>query len=230
MAKVPTKPFTFEIKESLTAELNRLIVEGHYDSLSQIVRAALEVYRFHQFRPSKDNSSQLSVRLPEDVRSKILATGEKYGCTHAEIIRVALESFIFSASGEAKNKPETSQHMPTKKVAKKVVKKAAAKKAPAKKVVAKKAAVKKAPAKKVVAKKAPAKKVVKKVAKKAAKKTMPKKAVKKTVVKKVVKKAPAKKAVAKKAPAKKVVAKKAPAKKAPAKKAVAKKAAAKKKP
>ncbi len=214
--KVTTAPLTFDLGKRLQKKVELYQAKSGLRFKSEIIRQAVSQYDFNQFENQKQDHAQVSVRLPEDLKAKLIRVAKSKKISVGRLIRAAVESL--PDQPDSHFSPQNTNTMPAKKntakksVAKKPAAKKAVKKAAAKKVVAKKATAKKAPAKKAVAKKAPAKKA-------AAKKSS-------------VKKAAAKKPATKKAPAKKkVAAKKAPAKKAPAKKAVkkvAKKASAKK--
>jgi hypothetical protein len=113
----------------------------------------------------------MSVRLPPQVRAKLLKVARQKGVSVGELLRVALEKLPASLAGLGTNtKTVTVENMKKaakKKAAKKVAKKPAKKKAAKK---AKKKAAKKKPAKKKAAKKAAKKPAKKKAAKKAKKK------------------------------------------------------------
>ncbi len=192
--KVITAPLTFDLGKSLQKKLELYQAKTGLRFKSEIIRQAVSQYDFNDFETQKQDHAQVSVRLPEDLKSKLIRTAKSKKISVGKLIRAAVDDLL--------DQPVTTHSSPPK-TNTMAVKKSTAKKSVAKKPAAKKA-VKKTAAKKVVAKKAPAKKA----------------AVKKAAAKKpATKKAPAKKAAAAKKPA----AKKAAAKKPAAKKTAAKK-------
>lgn len=196
-------PLTFDIKSDLLNRLNQYSKSANIYSLSTIVRESIQNFEFKNFDvPTKDHK-QISVRLSETDKKKLIKISRHKCVSIGELLRAALEAFMKSSPKTITSKNKTT---PTKKMKKstfankpKAVKKSIAiaiqknSKTAAKPKAVKKAAtksVKKAATKatkKVAAKKAApksAKKVATKAVKKAAAKTVKKVAVKKAAVKK----------------------------------------------
>ena len=179
MSSGKTSPLTFDLQQDLLEKLKKLQHRTGARSLSEVVRYAISVLNVAEMDLGSSTRQQISVRLSDDLRQRLVRLSKQKKVSLGELLRAALDSL---PSELPDFNPETT--MPKKKATKK-------------KVATKKVA-KKAPAKKAVKKKVAAKKPVKKVAKKAAKKKVAKKAVKKAVKKKVAKKAAKKKAAKKK--------------------------------
>ncbi|MCH8475968.1 MAG: hypothetical protein LAT55_12165 [Opitutales bacterium] len=213
LKKTSSSPLTFNIEDSLLQKLNRLQKEFSLGSKSNLIRSALAKFDSSTYKGGdKTPQKQISVRLEEPLKKKLLSLSKKRKVSLGKILRDVLSDLSgetlasFTPTPKTTKKTVTAKKTSSKKktaarktvrksVAKKATKKVAAKKA-VKKAVAKKAA-KKAPAKKATAKKVAAKKATKKVAAKKATKKVARKAVKKTAAKKAVKKTAAKKAVKK---------------------------------
>lgn len=175
-------PLTFDLEEELLKKMQAYQRAVAARSISAVIRAALEHFDFNSFKASSSTHYQLSVRLPEDLKGKLINISDRKNVSIGELIRTAVKYLC-----EHKKQPQINKAMATTTTAKKtaVKKKPAAKKPAAKKAAAKKPAVKKAAAKKPAVKKPAAKKT-------AAKKPAAKKpAVKKTAVKKTAAKKPA---------------------------------------
>lgn len=143
-------PITFEIQEELLLKLKNYQKLSNSNSVSEVIRQALMDFNFNTFKHTAIPHRQISVRLPENLKTRLTNFSTKKRVSIGELLRVAIESLCLHQPKPQAKKPMA---MPT---VKKVVKKATKK-------VAKKA-TKKAPAKKA------AKKTVKKAAKKVAKK------------------------------------------------------------
>ena len=171
--KKPVSPLTFELKEELLYKLNDFKIKYDARSVSEVIRLALATYNFNHYQPVDEVQRQISVRLPDDLKSELIKRSKQSGVSIGELLRAAIDD-LFSNPPKGVKLTQSNSHMAQKKSAKKKV----AKKKVAKKVPAKKSAVKKKVAKKA-AKKVAKKKVAKKVAKKkAAKKVAKKKAAK----------------------------------------------------
>lgn len=165
------RPLTFDVSSSLYQSLQKLQNLRGEDSLSTVIRQAIQSFNFHTFKGSQEPHKQLSVRLPENLKIKLLKFSRDKKVSMGELLRATLEA-LQDANRLTQNR---SKPMATSKVTTKTATKAAPKKAATKAV-----------------------KTVKKVVKKATKPTV-KKAVKKVVAKKATKKATTvKKTVAKK--------------------------------
>lgn len=150
-------PITFEIQEELLSKLKNYQKVTNANSVSEVIRHSLTAFNFNSFKHNPVQQKQISVRLPENLKSRLTTFSTKKRVSIGELLRVAIESLCLHSP-----KPQTKKVMAISTV-KKVVKKAA----------------KKAATKKTVAKKA-----IKKVAKKAVKKSAAKKVAKKTAAKK----------------------------------------------
>lgn len=150
-------PITFEIQEELLSKLKNYQKLTKANSVSEVIRYSLNAFNFNAFKHNPIQQKQISVRLPENLKSRLTVFSTKKRVSIGELLRVAIENLCLHSP-----KPQTKKVMAISTI-KKVVKKAAKKAAGVKK------AVKKTPAKKAV-KKTAAKKAVKKTVKKAAKK------------------------------------------------------------
>lgn len=201
MQSTVVAPVTFETTASIEKKLERYRGRGCADTLSALVRIAVDYFDFQSYQPEDAGRRQVSVRLPANTRDYLVRLSRHKRASVGELLRAALVSLPDKPPQgiSGKTTKPTGDTMPT------------ATKAPAKKAAVKKPAIKKAPAlkkpaAKPAAKKAPAKKAA------APKAAAPKAAAKKAPAKKA---APAAKTVAKAAAAPKKVAvkKAAPAKK-----------------
>lgn len=150
-------PITFEIQEQLFSKLKSYQKVTNANSVSEVIREALNAFNFTAYKHIPIKQKQISVRLPENLKSRLILFSTKKHVSIGELLRVAIESLCLHLP-----KPQTKKVMAistikkvvkkaAKKAAKKTVKKAAAKKTvkkAAKKTVAKKTAAKKATAKK----------------------------------------------------------------------------------
>lgn len=199
--KPVSSPLTFDLGPDLQAKLEAYQSVLGRRSTSSIIRFAIKHFPFERFCNEEQPRKQISVRLPLELKEKLIHYSELKSVSVGELLRAALGSLPEKPNQDLINQILNTT-MATKKNKTKAVKKSVAKKkaAPKKKVAAKKAVKKAAPKKKAAAKKA-------------AKKAAPKKKAAKKAAKKAVKKA-AKKAAPKKAAPKKKAAKKKAAKKA----------------
>lgn len=230
-AKPSSSPLTFDLGHDLQSKLQHYEKKLGPRSTSSIIRFALENFSFERYTNEEKPHKQISVRLPLELKQRLIRFSDKKSVSVGELLRAALTALPENPpqdltqqihdSTMATKKTKTST---PKKSAKKAVKKTAKKptKKTAKKAAPKKTVKKAAPKKKAVKKAAPKKKATKKAAKKSA----VKKAAKKTTK---AKKAPSKKAAKKAAPKKTASKKKAAPKKKAVKKAATKTAAKKKK-
>lgn len=161
MTKAPQKsaPITFEIQEELFAKLKNYQKASKSNSVSEVIRDSLEAFNFNAFKHTPTENRQISVRLPENLKSRLTTFSTKKHVSIGELLRVAIEDLCLHQPKPQAKKPMMST---IKKVVKKATKKAAKKttKKATKKTAAKKA-TKKTPAKKAT-KKTAAKKVAKK--------------------------------------------------------------------
>ncbi len=171
LKNIYNRPLTFDVSLSLYQDLQKLQNLRGEHSISTLIRQAIQTFNFHTFEGHKAPHKQLSVRLPENLKQKLLKFSRDKKVSMGELLRATLEA-LQDANRLTQNR---SKPMATSKVTTKTATKAAPKKAAAKVV-----------------------KTVKKIVKKVTKPTV-KKAVKKTVAKKATKKATTvKKTVAKK--------------------------------
>ena len=151
MTQVATSPLTFDLHQDLLIKLQQLQRQNGARSISEVVREALAVFNPGRLSAKSKKHRQISVRLPNELRSHLTQLSRKYKLSAGEILREAL---LEISKVDPTFNPKTKT-MPKKKVTKKKAPAKAVRKAPAKKKAVKKA-VKKA------AKKAPAKKAAKK--------------------------------------------------------------------
>lgn len=169
------RPLTFDISFSLYQSLQALQHSLGESSISSVIRQAIKHFNFKTFEGQKNPHKQLSVRLPDPLKLKLVKHSQDKKVSMGELLRATLEALQdTNRLNQTRSKPMATTK-PSTTTAKKAVKKAVTK----------------------------AVKAVKKVVKKATKATKPtvKKAAKKAVAKKATttkKAAPAKKAVAKK--------------------------------
>lgn len=148
-------PITFEIQEELLSKLKHYQKVTNSHSLSEVIRQSLTAFNFNSYKHSRIPHKQISVRLPENLKSRLTSFSTKKQVSIGELLRVAIENLcLHSPKPQAKKTMAVTVKKVAKKAAKKVAKKAT------KKTAAKKAT------KKTAAKKTPAKKVAKKAAKK----------------------------------------------------------------
>ena len=171
MSSKKSTPLSFDLQQDLFGKLKEIQRQTGARSISEVVRYAVSQIDASELKLSNASHRQISVRLPDKLRQRLVKLSKQQKVSLGELLRAALDSLPDQPTGF---NPETI--MPKKKATKK-------------KVAAKKKVVRKAPARK----KAVKKKAVKKTVKKAVKK----KAVKKKVAKKAPKKKAAKKKVAK---------------------------------
>lgn len=184
-------PLTFDIQDDLLSILNNFIKKSGIKSKSAAIRHAIEHYSFSKFKSSSRTHKQLSVRLPEAIKTKLLMLSRDKQVSIGELLRATIEALPSAPKNQITSNPSKKPMAVKKKTtkAKKAVKKTVkkAKKAVKKTVAKAKKAVKKASSpKKTTKKKVATKKTAKKVAtKKVAKKAAPKKT---TVKRKTAKK------------------------------------------
>lgn len=185
-------PVTFEIEQQLLSKLKRFQQQTKTNSLSEIIRYALNSFKFESFKNTVTINKQISIRLPQSLKDELSKFSTKKKVSIGELLRAAIQNLCLQSPNNQKTKAMIMAITTPKRPAarKPVAKKVAVKKATAKKTTAvKKPVAKKPAAKKPVAKKATVKKAVAK--KPATKATVKKTAVKKTAVKKTAAKKPA---------------------------------------
>lgn len=138
-------PLTFDVGIDLLKRLQAIQSKIGAASLSAVVRYAIEHFNFNQFEGANKAHKQLSVRLPSDMKKRLLRLSRDKHVSIGELLRATLE-----ALPGAPKITQTSQPMTVKKTTKKKVTKTVKK--TAKKKVAKKA-TKKVAKKKTAAKK-----------------------------------------------------------------------------
>jgi len=162
--KTTTTPLTFDLGADLQAKLQtyqRLIGAR---STSSVIRYAIQQFSFSSYSSQDEPHRQLSVRLPDNLKEKLLHFSKQKSVSVGELLRAALGALPdqpnqdlinhildTTMATKKKNAKAVKKAAPKKKVAvKKAVKKAAPKKKAAVKKAAKKAAPKKKAAKKAV--------------------------------------------------------------------------------
>ncbi len=180
-------PVTFEIEQKLLSKLKQFQQQTKTNSLSEIIRYALNSFKFESFKNTITVNKQISIRLPKSLKDELSRFSTKKKVSIGELLRAAIQNLCLQSPNNPKTKAMIMAITTPKRTAarKPVAKKVAVKKTTAKKTVAKKPAAKKPAAKKATVKKAVAKKP-------AAKKATVKKTVaKKTTAKKTAARKPA---------------------------------------
>ena len=169
---ISNRPLTFDVSLPLYQGLQALQHSLGYNSLSGLIRQAINDFNFKRFEGGPVPHKQLSVRLPANLKLQLVKYSQDKQVSMGELLRATLEALQdANRLNQTRSKPMATTK-PSTTTAKK--------------------AVKKAPTKAVKAVKKVVKKITKPTVKKAAKKAVAKKA---TTTKKA---APAKKAAAKK--------------------------------
>ncbi|WP_404423088.1 ribbon-helix-helix protein, CopG family [Nibricoccus sp. IMCC34717] len=89
-ASIPS-PLTFDLPVSLIDKLSGVGKKLGLDSTSEVVRLAISEFDFAEFESAAEEHRQISVRLPEDQKSKLTKLAKKKKVSVGELLRVAIE-------------------------------------------------------------------------------------------------------------------------------------------
>lgn len=136
-------PLTFDIGQELFQQLSQFLKSSTMHSVSDVVRIAVDSYPFDKFQPADKDQKQVSVRVSDEHKRKLLKISRQKDASIGVLLRTALTAILTTPK-----KIINSNHKPTpmvtmKKSTTKKVKTTAAKKAvkkAVKKVTKKKAA------------------------------------------------------------------------------------------
>ncbi|MDX2186349.1 MAG: ribbon-helix-helix protein, CopG family [Opitutaceae bacterium] len=84
-------PLTFDLPVSLIDKLSAVEKKLGLGSTSEVVRLAISEFDFADFESSAEEHRQISVRLPDDQKSKLTKLAKKKSVSVGELLRVAIE-------------------------------------------------------------------------------------------------------------------------------------------
>ena len=91
-AKTKTSaPLTFELPESLIAQIIRARKGHGLGSASEVVRLAVARFDLNGFKPARERHTQISVRIAGSMRAALRRTAKQKDASIGELIRAALE-------------------------------------------------------------------------------------------------------------------------------------------
>ena len=94
-------PLTFDLPESLIARIARTKKNRQLATASEVVRLALAQFDLNEFKPPQDPHSQISVRIPFNLRATLRRTAKQKDASIGQLVRAALEALPEKASGSA---------------------------------------------------------------------------------------------------------------------------------
>ncbi len=83
-------PLTFDLPVSSIAKLAAIKKKLGLRSASAVVRLAIESYDFDAFQSSNEKHRQISVRLPEQMKTKLAKFAAKKNASAGALLRVAI--------------------------------------------------------------------------------------------------------------------------------------------
>lgn len=93
--KTPTAiPLTFDLNPALLHELQAEQKRAGQRSVSEIVRAAVAEFDAGSYYPEKDKHRQVSVRIPDADRRKLVRTAKARKVSIGEVVRAALAQHL----------------------------------------------------------------------------------------------------------------------------------------
>ena len=105
MAKKSTSsasPLTFDLPEPLIAKIASAKKKFELSSASEVVRLAITQFDFDRYTPSVAEHRQISVRLPDDMKTSLARHSRKKKVSVGELLRVAIDQLALPTSRAAK--------------------------------------------------------------------------------------------------------------------------------
>ena len=95
-------PLTFDLPVSLIGKLETHQKRLGLKSASEVVRLAIGEFDYEQFESSSEEHRQISVRLPEDQKTKLTKVSRKKKVSVGELLRVAIDALEAKAAKRGK--------------------------------------------------------------------------------------------------------------------------------
>lgn len=92
--KTSNTPLTFDLATQDHKRLSQLAKRFKARSVSTLVRHAVEVYDFKDFTGKQRDHRQLSVRLPERLRTQLSRTAKRKKVSVGELVRAAITGYL----------------------------------------------------------------------------------------------------------------------------------------
>lgn len=105
MAKKSTSsasPLTFDLPEPLIAKIASAKKKFELSSASEVVRLAIIQFDFDRYTPSVAEHRQISVRLPDDMKTSLARHSRKKKVSVGELLRVAIDQLALPTAKAAK--------------------------------------------------------------------------------------------------------------------------------
>ncbi len=90
----PAKPFPFSIEVEFLDRLNEPVRDGKAESVSALIRAALEHYDFANVVVLHPAQLQISVRLPPALRQTLRKVARSRHTSIGQLVRAAVEAYL----------------------------------------------------------------------------------------------------------------------------------------
>lgn len=85
-------PVTFELPLSLIEKIEATRAERGLNSVSEVIRIALEQFDYGQFRVERPEHRQISVRLPDAIKKTLQRQAKIKRTSAGDLLRAAIET------------------------------------------------------------------------------------------------------------------------------------------
>jgi Arc/MetJ-type ribon-helix-helix transcriptional regulator len=86
-----TAPVTFDLPEDLLSKIELVMKKKGFNSISEVIRAALYDCDFNSYKKDEKDHKQISVRLSDKQRSTLKRYSKSKGASVGELLRVAID-------------------------------------------------------------------------------------------------------------------------------------------
>ena len=86
-----TAPVTFDLPEDLLSKIESVMKKKGFNSISEVIRAALDVCDFNSYKKDEKDHKQIPVRLSDKQRSTLKRYSKSKGASVGELLRVAID-------------------------------------------------------------------------------------------------------------------------------------------
>jgi Arc/MetJ-type ribon-helix-helix transcriptional regulator len=97
----PTAPVTFDLPEDLLSKIEGVMKKKGFNSISEVIRAALDDCDFNSYKREEKDHKQISVRLSTKQRATLKRYSKSKGASVGELLRVAIDEM--SVKGPARS-------------------------------------------------------------------------------------------------------------------------------
>ena len=115
MPAVPTKPFPIQMEVEFLDRLSEPVREGRAESVSAIIRTALEKFDLNNVVVVRPAQLQISVRLPPEVRRNLRKVSRARHTSVGQLVRAAVEAYLPALESPPAKKPVADKRKPATK-------------------------------------------------------------------------------------------------------------------